>query len=323
MYKPKLLIVDDEINIINAIIRLIDSDNFDIEYTVESLKAIELIKAKEYDLIVSDFKMPGADGLEILKLAKEVSPNTVRILMTGYADIKVVISAINDGSIYYFIEKPWENNEFSRVIEDAVKSKKDDTKEKIIKSLLKIMYIKDMDLYNHSINVANLSINIAKLLNLSETHIKAVEVSALLHDVGKLAVRDDILYKPDRLDRVEFDHIKKHAERSFAIISEFDILKDASQIVLQHHERANGTGYPMGLSDKDISIEAKIISVADSFDALTSNRVYKNAVGVKDAMEILINDKNTLYDKDIVDLMSENLEYTLNFKNELQPFIFD
>lgn len=153
----------------------------------------------------------------------------------------------------------------------------------------------------HSERVAAISLKIGKELGLSEDILERLEISALFHDIGKLGVPDNILLKPGKLDELEFQKIKEHPSIGVNILKNIDFLKDALPTILHHHERYSGNGYPDGISGKDIPLEARIICIADTFDAMTSDRPYRKGLSHEEAIAEIVRFKGIQFDPDIVD----------------------
>ncbi|MDD4504136.1 MAG: HD-GYP domain-containing protein, partial [Clostridiaceae bacterium] len=144
--------------------------------------------------------------------------------------------------------------------------------------------------------VGEYSCMLAERLGLQPKRVEHLKIAAILHDIGKIGVDESILNKPGRLTEEEFDKIKQHPEIGVKIIKDIDFLKDVQKIILSHHERYDGTGYPEGRKNSDIVLEAQILSIADVFDALTSERPYRHAMTVEEALEIIENGKGTQFD---------------------------
>lgn len=171
----------------------------------------------------------------------------------------------------------------------------------IVITMSTIAEFRDMYTAGHQKKVSELSVEIAKEMKLPEDRIHAVNVAGLLHDIGKISVPSEILTKPSKLIVPEFDIIKNHVEIGYEILKNIDFPWAIADIVSQHHERLNGSGYPYKLLDSQIYLEAKIIAVADVFDAMSSHRPYRAGLGLEVTMNELISGKGILYDSDVVD----------------------
>lgn len=203
------------------------------------------------------------------------------------------------------IEKPSPGAEFDpsesqviwnlrRVFEDAVRA------------MGQMMEVRDPYTAGHQSRVSQICVEIARLLNLPVFQIKGLELAALVHDVGKMAIPSEILSKPGRLSNLEFDLIKTHPQVGYDIMKSIEFPWPVATAILQHHERMDGSGYPGGIGDREISLEARILGVADVIEAMSSNRPYRPALGIGQALEEICKNKNKLYDGDVVDA---SLEY--------------
>lgn len=315
----KLLIVDDEPMILKTIQRQLADFDIEIITMNNSRNVKELLKNTVIDILITDQKMPGVTGLELVKYFHAVSPGTVLILMSAYTDFEVMTSAINEGHIFYFIQKPWRQKELLDALEQAVEIKRQsEYKEHVVKSYLvdkdkwmeatlkyeetkakteenlisafkKIIDVKDKDLYLHSQRVAETAFGFAKSLGLDENTALEIQHAGEFHDLGKIVIKDRILYKESKLDEDEYEEMKRHPMVGADVLREIESFRYVSQIVEQHHERSDGKGYPNGLHDEQICTEAKIISMADAYDALVSERVYKKSKTKDEALDIMEN----------------------------------
>ncbi|MBI4734266.1 MAG: HD-GYP domain-containing protein [Rubrobacteridae bacterium] len=177
-----------------------------------------------------------------------------------------------------------------------------------VKAFVKAIEAKDSYTRGHSENVALYATIIAQELGLDRIRINKLRTAALLHDIGKIGIKEEILNKPARLNAEEYEHIKMHPQISFQILRHMPNLKDLATIVLHHHEKYDGTGYPEGLVGENIPYEARILAVADAFDAMTSSRPYKQAVITDTACNELLKGKGTQFDPQIVDAFVEIIE---------------
>lgn len=330
--KHNILIVDDERQIIKSLKRLLNSEAYLIFSTTMPEEAVEILQQSKIDVMVCDQRMPNISGLELLKYSKRISPGTVKILMTGYSDIDIAVSSINEGNIFYYISKPWDNENLKAVIKRAVEysseQKENEAKlsaaindknqwlellnkmekqvaerdQQSISALINVIKVKDIELYKHSERVARYALRIADMMSLTNLQKQNIKYAAFFHDIGKIGIKDNILDKPSKLDESEYNEIKRHPSVGADIIKEVSSLKEISEIICQHHEYVDGGGYPNGIEGSEIRLEARIISVADTFDALTSDRVYRNGLDKEVACNILQMGKNRFYDPHIVDI---------------------
>jgi putative nucleotidyltransferase with HDIG domain len=168
-----------------------------------------------------------------------------------------------------------------------------------IEALRQAVDAKDIYTRGHSDRVAYFAVKIGREIGLPESELETLRISGIFHDVGKIGTADDILLKTDRLDEKEYHEIKKHRMKGARILSAVSMFRDVVQVVKCHHERIDGTGYPDGLKDDDIPLLAKIISVADAFDAMMSDRLYRSKLNLKEARQQIINGAGTQFDKEI------------------------
>lgn len=174
-----------------------------------------------------------------------------------------------------------------------------------INALLETIKFKDKITYTHVTNVAKYSVDFAQYLNIKKEDIEILYCAALLHDIGKIGVPDNILNKNDKLNNYEFDKIKKHPQIGVEILSRISSLSKECDIILHHHERIDGKGYPCGLKGNNISILTKILTICDSYDAMTSNRPYRNGMSLEKAFEQLFINANKQFDTELVNKFKE------------------
>jgi HD-GYP domain-containing protein (c-di-GMP phosphodiesterase class II) len=171
----------------------------------------------------------------------------------------------------------------------------------IVNSMSLMVEMRDLYTAGHQNRVANLASAIADEMHFSDSMIEGIFLAALIHDIGKNSIPADILSKPSRLNKIEFEMVKTHSQIGYDIIKNIEFPWPIPSAVLQHHERINGTGYPSGLYDKDIIIEAKIIGVADVVESMSSYRPYRAAFGIEKALEEILKNKSILYDPAVAD----------------------
>jgi len=325
-----ILIVDDEPQVLRSIRRAFAEEDYLLYDTTDPKVALELLRTHDFDVIISDNRMPELPGIDLLMEAKKISPLTVRILMSAYSDFDVVIAAINNGNIFHYIVKPWNNENMLEITRNAVQYKReqqekekiihslledkkkwsdlvkhlnqkiDAGKEKTVNALLRVIKVKDSEILTHCENVTQTALKIASAMGLSEKRKEYIRLAGLFHDIGKIAIRDNILYKKDKLDLNEFDAMKNHPKVGAEILKETEFMQHISDIVLQHHERVDGKGYPAGLAGEEILLEARIIAVADSFDALVADRVYRKGMPASEAVSVLVEEIGH-YDKEVLE----------------------
>lgn len=290
---------------------------------VEQALQCRELEDNRVDLVISDFMMPKMNGLEFLKNVKQKSPGTVTILLTGYADKENAIKSINEVGLYYYLEKPWNNNDLIKIVKNGLEKKEleDNLKEKymeleesnrelsrlyellkhdynketestknLIISLANVIEAKDRYTDGHTRRVGMLSRMIGQGLGLDGEKLDNLEIAGMIHDIGKVGVPESILNKPDRLTGEEYEMIKKHSEIGETILKPLGSLRECLNPIKHHHEKLDGSGYPDGLKGDEISIETRIIGAADIFDALYSDRPYRKRLPLSSIKEILLED---------------------------------
>ncbi|MGO9377012.1 MAG: HD domain-containing phosphohydrolase [Dissulfurispiraceae bacterium] len=312
MTADSVLFVDDEQNILSAVKRLFISDPVSVLTATSGLEGMELMKRNIVSVIVSDNMMPGMNGVDFLAWTKTVSPDSVRILMTGYADLHAAIEAINMGEVFRFITKPWIDMELRQTVLDAVDKFKivssiKSTDEAKMLSLAQTIELKDPYTRGHCERVAKYAQLLTDAMDLPDAMKKNIKYGSWLHDCGKIGVSETILNKPGALDAEQLNAIKKHARWGADVARTAQLPEVVVNIALYHHERFDGKGYPQGLSGASIPLEARIVSIADAFDALTSDRPYRTKLTLKEALKVLKEGESSSFDPALVDIFINTL----------------
>ena len=315
-----VLFVDDEQNILNAVKRLFISDPVNVLTATTASGGMELMKRNTVSVIVSDNMMPGMNGIDFLTWTKTVSPDSVRILMTGYADLHVAIEAINRGEVSRFVTKPWDDKELRQVILDSIDKYKivtslESADEAKLLSLAQTIELKDPYTRGHCERVAKYALMLVDAMDLSDDIKKNIKYGSWLHDCGKIGVPELILNMPGALDANQLDVIKKHSRWGADVARKAQLPEPIVNIVLYHHERIDGKGYPSGLKGADIPLEARIVAIADAFDAMTSDRPYRKKLSAKEAMYVLKESESSSFDPDLVDKFTSALSGVI-YNNE-------
>lgn len=352
-YKHSILIVDDEDSILNAFKRILADEDYEVHTVNNGVDGLNRLRAakKTYSLIISDQRMPEMSGVQFFAQAKDISPDSARILLTGYADSDSIIEAINKGGVHLYFTKPWHEEEIllhikqsiskvevlaeNKRLVELIRVKNDELLELnkgleqkalektkdlmvqteklkesyrksqiildgIVKTLSKIVETRDPYTSGHEDQVAKIACRIAKAMNLSDEQLSLIHISATLHDIGKISVPSEILTKPSSLTNLEREIIKNHCKVANDILINIEFPYPVAEIIYQHHERIDGSGYPRGLKGDEIAIEARIIGVADVIDAMASYRPYRPALGVDAAIQEIIKYKGVTYDPEVV-----------------------
>ncbi len=307
-----LLVVDDEPQIIVAIQRLFIDEHINIMSATNASEALDVLAEQEVAVLLTDNCMPEMSGLELLNAAKKTSPDTVRLLMTGNADLQVALSAINEGEVYRFIVKPWKNQELLTMVMEAfnrflLMRAAQSSDELTLRSLAQTIELKDFYTRGHCDRVAHYALLLAEALDFSEDRKKLIRHGCWLHDCGKIGIPGTILNKDGKLTDEEFDLIKKHPLWGLKVAEEAGLNQVILDIIAGHHERFDGRGYPHGLIGKAIPLEARVTSIADVYDALTTDRSYRLRFKHAKAVEIMETESGKAFEADLLDLFWSKL----------------
>ncbi len=313
--KHTILLVDDEVNNLQLLRRTLRHD-YNILTASNGKEALEIVEGKgdEIALIVSDQKMPEMEGTEFLKRVAGEYPDIVKILLTGHLDVDAIVDSINDCHLYQYIVKPFDPEELKLTIDSGIK-KFDlvNNKTVILKDLRELFYktikliasaldAKDPYTHGHSLRVTMYSLILAKNLNLDDTTLEEIETAGLLHDIGKIGIPQSILCKPGKLTDEEYEVMKSHPAQAEKMLMGIKKLTVVSNWLRCHHERWDGKGYPNGLKGEEIPISGRIIALADTYDAITSTRSYRQALSHETAMAEIKRCAGTQFDPVLADL---------------------
>ena len=280
----------------------------------EALSILAELKQENRDLaaIVSDQNRPGMKGHEVLSRVKEVSPLTFTILLTGFSDLDGVKQAVNNADLYRYITKPWKKEEFVFTIREALRafhqnkriSDQNSQIERLTFSMIHALEAAnlsyDEDTSYHIQRVSEYSAYLAGALKLDDDFVQRIRLYSKLHDIGKVGVACQLLNKPGQYTPEEFEIMKQHVLHGYRILDVEGIDVMAKNIARYHHERWDGSGYLMGLSGDSIPLEARLVTVADVFDALISKRIYKAAVPFNDAFKLMLDASGSHFDPQII-----------------------
>jgi len=331
MSGDRVLIVDDDELILKALSRILESAGFTPRCYLAPEEALEAIHAENPVVIISDYMMPTMDGVAFLKAARTRLPGAVRILCTAAEDFRVALQAVNAGEVFRIISKPWHQQELVGTVQQAaeaarlrsenerltaeVQRQNDKLREvntrledmvqqrtqALLEGLIAALDYRDAETQWHSRRVSLYARRLAEALGLVEPELTVIEHGALLHDIGKIGVRDLVLLKPGPLTNEEWTEMRRHPELGWALLQRVDYLRPASAIVLQHQEKWDGSGYPKRLKGEEIVIGARIFHVVDTLDAITSDRPYRRSRPFVEAREEIVRCRGTQFDPTVVD----------------------
>ncbi len=333
----KIIAVDDEEGIIDSLSIFLKRSGYNFIGVTDPQEAIERIRNEHFDLMILDFIMTPIHGDQVVEEIRKFNKELYILLLTGHKDLAPPLETIRRLDIQGYCEKSDKFDQLLLLIESGIKSiaqmneiKKinlelSDTYEKLEKAYLESIQTlrytveaKDTYTRGHSDRVAQYSVLIGQKLNLSDDDLRLLQLGGLFHDIGKIGVPDDILKKNAKLTDDEYSEIKNHPSIGAHILSSATIFKDIIPIVKHHHEKYDGTGYPGKLSGNDIPYLARIAAVADSFDAMTSKRVYRDSL----PLDVVINEfrrcRGTQFDPEIDDVFLDILENHFDEIKEIQ-----
>lgn len=321
------LIVDDEPRLRQVLVHLMRNDGFTCLEAGNGEEALVHLEQHTVTLVMSDLRMPKMDGLELLRQIRGRWPDIAVVMITAVADVEVAVSCLAIGAMDY-LTKPFHLEEVRARVAQALEKRRlvvenrgyqESLQEKVaaqarrleelflasIQSLAEALEVKDPYTRGHSIRVSHYSVAIAREIGLDGELLRQIELGGHVHDIGKIGVREDVLNKPGKLTDAEYEHIMTHPMVGWRILA--PLLGEtpvALNVVRSHHERFDGRGVPDRLSGRAIPLEARIAAVADSFDAMTSDRPYRpDGLGVEAAVAEIVRCSGSQFDPDIVRAM--------------------
>ncbi len=318
-----ILVIDDNPDILRLMQQLL-VDRYDLIMTDRAAKGLAILKEKDPDLVICDVMMPEMDGHEFCRRVKadQQIMHIPIMLVTSRGEIQMKIEGIEAGADDYLV-KPFDPAELDTRVRSLLRIRKSeqqlaqmnrnletrtqDLAESqrqlflaTIKSLVNALEAKDPYTRNHSARVTEYSLRIARRVGYDQRELKDLELAGLMHDLGKIAVPETILHKPGRLTDEEFAYIKAHPVKSEEIIQPITMLKHICPIVRGHHERYDGRGYPDGLAKLEIPLGARIMAVADTYDAMTSDRPYRQGLPHSKTVKEITHCSGTQFDPEVV-----------------------
>ena len=323
----KIMVVDDEIGIIDSLSIFLKRSGYEFTGVTDPLEAIEKVKNEHYDLMLLDFIMSPIHGDQVVEEIRKFNKELYILLLTGHKDLAPPLETIKRLDIQGYCEKSDKFDQLLLLIESGIKaieqmnlikkinielkdtySKLENAYMESIETLRRTVDAKDTYTRGHSDRVSEYSVLIGKKLGLSDEDLNTLKIGGLFHDVGKIGVPDAILQKPDKLTDDEYSEIKNHPTIGAHILSNATIFKDIIPIVKHHHERYDGKGYPSKLAGEDIPYLARIAAVADTFDAMTSKRSYRDSLSLDIVKEEFKRCSGTQFDPEIAKVFLEILE---------------
>ena len=330
MPEERILIIEDDPGVRSAAGAALERAGYSPEFAATNKEALaRLGDGLRCDLIVCDLAQPGCDGQDVIAKVRELSPETPLVVLSAQRDVNVVIGAMRSGASDYLL-KPFRPEQFVVGIARALERGRAEQRhaadreclEKLVEARTELLRaaisdleqayditlealgdaldLKDAETEGHSRRVTAYTIALARAMGVKGEALRTVSRGAFLHDIGKMAIPDAILLKPGKLDRQEQAMMREHCARGYQILRKIPFLQEAAQIVYSHQERYDGNGYPRGLKGDEIVLGARIFSVADTLDAITSNRPYRRANSFEAARLEIIRCSGTQFDPDVV-----------------------
>ena len=325
--KYKIIAVDDEIGIIDSLTVFLKHSGYTLVGCTNPYEAIEKVRNEHFDLMLLDFMMDPIHGDTVVEEIRKFNKELYIILLTGHRSLVPPLETIKKLSIQAYCEKEDKFDQLLLLIESAFKSieqmqtiKEMNEELKAQKEIVEKAYLetiqmlrytveaKDSYTRGHSDRVSAYSVLIGEELGLYDKDLRTLKVGGLFHDIGKIGISDTILLKPGKLTDEEYNELKKHPAIGMQIVSNSSIFRDLVPIIYSHHERYDGTGYPQKLKGNDISFLARIVSVADAFDAMTSRRSYRDKLDLDYVKSQIRDCSGTQFDPEVANVFLNVLE---------------
>lgn len=324
----RILVVDDDDLILTALTRILSAEGYEVLAFNDPHQALA---ADNFQVVLTDFMMPGLDGVEFLGHVRQKNPKAIRMMLTAAGDFKTASDAVNRGEVFRLLSKPWSITDLTssvrqalshyhlvdenRCLQEALFAKNAELvslnvhlqhmvlerTHGLLDGMIRALDYRDTETQWHSRRVSLFARRVAEEMGIQVPLLDIIEQGSLLHDIGKIGVRDSILLKPGPLTPDEWVEMRKHPEFGHRMLARIPYLHDASLIVLQHQERWDGKGYPAGLKGEDIVVGARIFSVVDAVDAITSDRPYRRGRTLEVAKEELRRCSGTQFDPTVVE----------------------
>jgi cyclic di-GMP phosphodiesterase len=327
--KPRVLLVDDEHVVWEILGEKLGRSGFDWRGCSSPHEALAFLGKEHFDAIVSDLKMPGMTGLDLLSKTQTKHPHMAFVMATGEDDIRVAVDAMKHGADDYLV-KPFhldaavesvrralrkkhmeaELERYRHQLEDMVERRTHQLQiamkrierayDETLEALGVALDLRDTETAGHSRRVSLYCLEIARAIGCTNEQLKTIARGAYLHDIGKIGIPDSVLLKQGKLTPEEMTVMQTHVRIGYELLSRIPFLSSASEIVLAHQERYDGAGYPQGLVGEEIPLGARIFAIADTLDAMTSDRPYRQALPFKTAREEIIRESGKQFDPDVV-----------------------
>jgi putative nucleotidyltransferase with HDIG domain len=330
--KPaRILVVDDEAQVRIMIGATLERQGYQVALASNSDEALEALELNTFELVLTDIVMHGGNGIALLEHIHEKQPHLPVIMVTAVHDIGVAIDAMRRGA-YDYLLKPFERDHlvgtvqralehrhalqesenYQQSLEHVVRARTEMLRQAMedlehsydvtLEALGDALDLKDSETEGHSKRVTAYTIALARACGITPAQIKIIARGAFLHDIGKMAIPDDILRKPGKLSPEEQEVMREHCPRGYHMLRKIPFLAEAAEIVYTHQEHYDGSGYPRGLAGSQIPIGARIFAIADTLDAITSDRPYRKGRSFDAAREEILRCSGTQFDPAVVEV---------------------
>ncbi|MBL0713637.1 MAG: response regulator [Desulfosarcina sp.] len=327
--RKQILVVDDEMPIRMLLQKILEANGYICRTAENAAQARNHLSAQSSDLVLCDINMPGESGLDFIRFVLKAYPDTAAIMVSAIGDPHLAESMLELG-VYDYIIKPMDRNgilisvanafrrrdleianrSYRRNLEQMVDERTDSLQQSmnklenamngIVRAIAHTVETRDPYTAGHQRRVADLATAIAQEVGFTKDQIEAVRVASIIHDLGKISVPAEILSKPSRLTVNEFNLIKEHPKVGYDIVKDIEFPWDVSTMIYQHHEKIDGSGYPLGVAGDEILPESRVLTVADVVEAMASHRPYRPGLGVDVALGEIDKNKGKLYDPEMV-----------------------
>jgi len=329
MATERILVVDDEEPIREIVSAMLQSSGYQCQQAASGKQALALLTGDSFELVLSDLMMADMDGIGLLERTKEKYPDMPVVMVTAVHDISVALAAIRNGA-YDYLLKPFEREQLLATVRRALENRRLKTENRTYQTNLESLVaarteqlrsamsglersyditlealgdaldLKDAETEGHSKRVTAFTIAMARHRGLSDEQVRVIARGAFLHDIGKMAIPDGILRKPGPLTAEEVSIMREHCYHGYQMLRKIPFLAEASDIVYSHQEKWDGSGYPRGLRGEEIPLGSRIFSVADTLDAITSDRPYRPKQSLQAAKEEIQRFSGRQFDPDVV-----------------------
>ncbi len=343
----RILVIDDEAHVRSMMGSTLERHGYDVQLASSGYEALQILDQNAFDLVLADILMQDINGIAVLDHIHAQQPQLPVVMVSAVHDISVVIDAMRRGA-YDYLLKPFEHEHLVNTVERALDHRRalQDTHnyqqnlEQVVRARTEMLHqamenlehsydvtlealgdaldLKDSETEGHSRRVTAYTIALARAMGIAPAEIKVIARGAFLHDIGKMAIPDEILRKPGKLSTEEQETMREHSTRGYDILRKIPFLSGAAKIVFSHQEHYDGSGYPNGLRGNEIPIGARIFAVADTLDAITSDRPYRKARSFDAAREEILRCSGTQFDPAVVEVL---LKISNELWNELRSEI--